>query len=443
MPDATFNFPRGFLWGTVTASHQVEGNNKNNQWYLWEQEPGRIAEGQTCGLACDWWGGRWKEDFDRAKETGQNAHRFSIEWSRVQPAPDRWNEDALDHYIQMLRGLNERNIFPLVTLHHFTDPIWLTEMGGWENPQVAELFSAYAAKVVEALKSYVSTWMTINEPDVVAGLGYVLGEFPPGKHDLKLTFQVMFNQARAHAMAYHKIKAIQPEARIGLAHNWRGFNPQRTWHPLDRLSASLHDQIFNEFFPRMFTQGSAWLAGKRYTLPQAKGTQDYIGLNFYTSDKVRFSLMAGMRKAFSVNTFPPDAPLSPNGMIASQPEEFFKALKWATQFQRPIIVTENGVEDAEDSFRRRYLVEHIHQLWKAVNFNYPIKGYFVWTLVDNFEWALGWTHRFGLWELDLETQARRKRPSADLYAEICRQNALSSTTVRKFTPEIFEKLFPG
>ena len=126
---AAYHFPRGFLWGAATSSHQVEGNNTNNNWYTWEQIPGKIRDGSQSGLACDWWGGRWKEDFDRAVETGQNAHRLSIEWSRIQPEPDRWDEQALDYYREIIRGLIERNLTPCVTLHHFTDPLWLT--AGW------------------------------------------------------------------------------------------------------------------------------------------------------------------------------------------------------------------------------------------------------------------------------------------------------------------------
>ena len=147
MPEATYSFPRGFLWGTATSAYQVEGNNKNTQWHQWEQQPGKIANGDSCGQACDWWGGRWREDFDRAAEAGQNAHRFSIEWSRIQPAPDRWDEQALDRYLEMLRGLNDRRLFPVVTLHHFTDPLWVTELGGWKYDGIAELFAAFTAKV--------------------------------------------------------------------------------------------------------------------------------------------------------------------------------------------------------------------------------------------------------------------------------------------------------
>lgn len=130
MPQASYHFPRGFLWGTATAAHQVEGNNTNNQWWKWEQDG--HTDG-TSGLACDWWGGRWREDFDRAAEGGQNAHRMSVEWSRIQPTPDTWDEDALERYRVMLRGLKERGMTPLVTLHHFSDPLWLYEQCGWED----------------------------------------------------------------------------------------------------------------------------------------------------------------------------------------------------------------------------------------------------------------------------------------------------------------------
>ena len=163
---ATFTFPQGFLWGCATSSHQVEGNNINNDWWAWEQEQGRILNGDRSGKACDWWAGRWREDFDRAKETWQNAQRISIEWSRVQPEPDRWDEGALDRYRQMLMGLKERGMVPMVTLHHFTNPLWLTEMGGWENDAVVELFGEYTRKTVEALKAHCDFWVTINEPNV-------------------------------------------------------------------------------------------------------------------------------------------------------------------------------------------------------------------------------------------------------------------------------------
>ena len=179
MPKGTYYFPEGFLWGTATAAHQVEGRNQNNTWYAWEQEQGRISQGQKSGLACDWWGGRWREDFDRAQSTHQNAHRLSIAWSRIQPAPDRWDENALDRYREMLIGLQSRKMVPMVTLHHFSEPLWVAEMGGWENEAVIDLFAAFVRKSVEALMPYCNLWVTINEPNVFVFGAYIEGVFPP------------------------------------------------------------------------------------------------------------------------------------------------------------------------------------------------------------------------------------------------------------------------
>jgi beta-glucosidase len=181
MPDAIYHFPQGFLWGTATAAHQVEGGNTNKNWYAWENEPGRIFQGQKCGLACDWWGGRWKEDLENAARDNQNTHRLSIEWSRVQPRPDQWDDGALEHYRHIIRGAIKLGLKPMLTLHHFTDPLWLYEDGGWENDAAPKYFTEYVRKVVGALHDLVDFWVTINEPDVYVTSGYVGGDFPPAR----------------------------------------------------------------------------------------------------------------------------------------------------------------------------------------------------------------------------------------------------------------------
>jgi beta-glucosidase len=441
MAQATFHFPRGFLWGTATAAYQVEGNNTNSNWWVWEQEPGRIRNGDKSGLACDWWGGRWREDFDRAADAGQTAHRFSVEWSRIQPAPDRWDEDALDRYLEMLRGLRERGMTPMVTLHHFSDPIWLAKAGGWESEAVAGLFEKFVQKVVETLKEYVSLWVTLNEPNVLAAMAYVNDAFPPGRRDLGTGLRVMVNQVRAHAAAYHTIHKLQPQARVGMAVMYRSFKPANPGSPLDRLATRFLSSQFNDFFPRAASEGVARLPFGSRSVPEAKGTQDYLGINYYTRELVSFSLNAN--EGYTRRSLPPGAEQSTTNFIANVPDGMFEGLRWGLQFKLPIIITENGIEDTEDRLRPRYLIEHLHQVWRAVNLNYPVRGYFHWTLVDNFEWERGWAQRFGLWELDLETQARRKRPSADLYAEICRENGISSDIVARYAPEIFEKMFPN
>ena len=441
MPQGTYHFPKGFLWGTATASHQVEGNNTNNNWWKWEQE------GHTNGsaaVAADWWGGRWREDFDRAAETGQNAHRLSIEWSRVQPAPDRWDEDAIEKYRNMLRGLRDRNMTALVTLHHFTDPLWVTERGAWETEEIVPLFEKYVRKMVDSLKEYTNLWVTINEPNVYALSGYVTGDFPPGKKDLKQAMPVIANMVRGHAAAYRAIHELQPEARVGYALHFRPMVPRLSWSPLDRLMRNIRYEGVNMGFPTAISTGVMKTPIGNFNIPEAKGTQDYLGLNYYSVDTVWFDL-AKADQMFSNSGYPKDADMSDTNFLANIPHGIYDSIKWIvrTYPNLPIIITENGVEDFDDHMRPRYLVQHLHEVWRTVNFNWPVKGYFHWSLVDNFEWERGWTQRFGLWGLDLDTQKRIRRPSVDLYAEICKENGISSEMVQKYCPEVFEKLFPS
>ncbi len=439
MVKAIYHFPRDFLWGTATASYQVEGNTTNCNWYAWE-EAGRIIDGQRSDLACDWWGGRWREDFDLASSGGHNAHRLSIEWSRVQPTPDRWDEEAIDKYREMLRGLHERGLTPMITLHHFTEPLWITEIGGWENKDILSYFGRYIQKMVEAFKDYANLWITINEPNILTVSSYILGDFPPGKNNLLSAGKVTVNLVRAHAQAYRIIHQIQPTASVGIAHNYHSIKPKRSWSPFDRLASGQVYSLLNEIFPKAFVDGIVRIPLRNIRIPEAKGTQDFFGLNYYTRENIAFSVLKP-KELFIRRSHNPEAELSDTALIANEPEGFFEAMKWSTQFKIPIIITENGVENADDSLRRSYLAQHIHQMWRAVNFNYPITGYFHWTLVDNFEWERGWTQRFGLWELDVETQARRKRPSSDFYKEICRENGLSSNMVSKYAPAVFGKIY--
>ena len=440
MIQAAYHFPRGFLWGTATAAHQVEGNNTNNQWWMWEQNGHTNG---TSGLAADWWGGRWKEDMDRAAETGQNAHRFSVEWSRIQPTPDTWDEDALERYRNMLRGMRDRGITAMVTLHHFTDPLWFYEMGAWENEQAPALFEKFVRKTVDALKEYCTLWCTINEPNVYALSGYVAGDFPTKHRGLNVAMQVLANMLRGHARAYRAIHEIQPESRVGFAHHHRPMVAKRTWSPLDRLMRNIRYNGLNMAFPSALSTGVMRTPVAKIRIPEAKGTQDFLGLNYYSVDTVSFH--PGKRnELFTHSEYPADADLSDTNFLANIPEGIFETIKWAvrTYPTLPILITENGVEDNDDHMRPRYIAQHIHQVWRTVNFNWPVKGYFHWSLVDNFEWERGWTQRFGLWGLDEKTQKRTKRPSAELYAEICKENGLTSEMVQKYCPEVFDKLFP-
>ena len=446
MIDAVYHFPRGFLWGSAVSCYQTEGNNTNSTWYSFEQNPTRVIH--PCGLAADWWGGgRWKEDFDRAAEGGHNAFRMGVEWSRVQPVPDKWDEHALDLYCEMAKRLIECGITPMVTLHHFSDPIWLAEKGGWENKDVVLQFADYCWKVVGALKSYVRLWLTINEPNVYLVSGYLggggaAGIFPPAKKNLGAAFRVGHNMVRAHAAAYHAIHEVQPEARVSMAVHYRDMQPQASWLPLDKWVTRLQNHEFNEVIPEAVTTGIYKSAFGRLAIPEVKGTLDFYGLNYYTSHLVRFDLLKPL-SLFGAGRFRKGAEISEGGFIAVEPDGFWRALKWVRRFKLPVIITELGVNDRQDDLRRRYLALHLRQLWRAANASWGIEGFFHWTLVDNWEWERGWTQRFGLWELDPETQARHKRPSADFYAAICQENGLSAGMVRQWAPETYDKLFPS
>jgi len=441
MIKATYIFPDGFIWGTASSSHQVEGGNTNNQWHAWEQA-GR-TRGKS-GRACDWWGGRWREDFDRLARAGQKAHRLSIEWSRIEPAPNRWDEDALQQYRRMLRGLRQRGITPMVTLHHFSNPLWFEKRGAWLADDSPQLFERFVGRAVAALRHECNWWCTINEPNVYAGLGYITGNMPPGGGGLKLAIRVQANMARAHAAAYRLIHQLQPRAQVGYALHFRPSHPRRPWMPLDALMARLRHLTVNLAFPSAISTGVMRTPFGSIRMRELKGTQDFVGLNYYSVETVWFD--AGNRKElYSRGGYPEGADLSESGLLANIPEGLFESIRWAVRAypSLPIYITENGIDSSDDAIRRRYLAQHAHQVWRAVNFNWKVKGYFHWTLVDNFEWERGWTQRFGLWALDINTQQRTRRRSADLYAAICTQNALTSTMVNTYCPEVSGKMFPG
>ena len=442
MADATFKFPKGFLWGTATAAHQVEGQNENNNWYAWENQAGRIHQGEKAGLACDWWNGRWKEDLANAAKDGQNAHRFSIEWSRIQPSANTWDEKAIEKYRTMIQGMHKLGLEPMVTLHHFTEPLWIYENGGWENPDTINHFTAFVRYAVDALKDLVTFWVTINEPAVYTVGGYLGGGFPPGKNDLGKAFIVLSNLVKGHAAAYSAIHNLQPNAQVGIAKQYRAMAPSRPWFPPDRWITRFSSASFNDAFMGAILDGNFRFSLRKESIPQAIGTQDFLGINYYSQDQIRFKPFA-FNAVFQERHFLPDAQLSETGFIANVPEGMYAALKWAHQFNLPIYITENGVEDAQGTIRPAYLLAHLRKVWAATNSNWQVRGYFHWSQVDNFEWERGWSQRFGLWGIDPESQQRQRRPSATLYGAICKENAITADMVRKHAPEILKELFPG
>ncbi len=441
MIEASYHFPKNFLWGTATAAHQVEGQNQNN-WSEWEKEPGHITDGSRSGNASGWWRGEWKKDFERAATTGQNAHRLSVEWSRVQPTQDTWDEKALVVYQKMTKKLVELKMTPVITLHHFTDPLWFREKGGWESKDSPHLFESFVRKVVNALKPFVNFWITVNEPNVYSVMGYLFGMYPPGRSEIKATVTVFANLMRGHALAYHAIHGLQPEAKVGFSIHHAPMHPAHAWSPIDQILARFFDWNWNEAWPRTIQTGIFRFFLHPFKIPEAKGAMDFLGVNYYNRQFVSFA-PKNKDTLFANIDLAKDVQPSKSRNFANDPVGMFETMKWAHSFGLPVYITENGIEDEADALRPRMLVENVHQVWRATNFNWNIKGYFHWSLVDNFEWLSGWTQRFGLWGLNNQTQERIKRKSAEIYEAICKENGITSAMVQKYLPECYKTLFPA
>jgi beta-glucosidase len=441
MPEATFHFPADFKWGVATAAHQVEGNNTGNDWWSWERQEGHIKQGQVSGLACNWWEDA-EADFDRAATLGVNALRLSIEWSRVEPHRGTFDEVALERYVEMVRGLQGRGIEPMVTLHHFTNPRWLADQGGWESDEVVDLFVRFVHRVVEVLAPYCDLWCTINEPNVYAYQSYLAGLWPPGVSDFGTGMRVLRNLLLGHAGAYQVIHEIQPRARVGFAHNMRVFDPAKPNSLLDRLAAGITDRVYNRSILKTLKRG-LWAPPLGFGLAlKLRQTLDWIGLNYYTRELVAFDRTRA-EEGFGRRFHAEDAELLDGGYGEMYPEGMLRCLKRLARLDIPIYVTENGIPDADDDQRPRYLLTHVHQLWHAIQRCYPVMGYYHWTLVDNFEWSEGWTLRFGLIELDPQTQERTPRRSVELYGNLIRANAIAPRLIDTYAPALRPELLPG
>jgi len=426
-------FPKGFLWGTATAAHQVEGGNHLNDWWAWEQVPGHIKSGDRSDPACDHYQ-RFRQDFDLLKALHQNAHRLSIEWSRVEPQPGAFSTIELGHYAEVLRALRERGLEPVVTLHHFTNPTWIAQAGGWESAETAERFARYAERVIAELGSLARYWVTINEPTVIAYQGYIKGDWPPGKHyDLDRVARVLVTLLRGHWLAYERIKSRQPELQLGLAHHLRVFDPARPWMPLDRAVAAVFERIFNGTILKTLGRGRMVFPLTRVDRSRGpRPSQDFIGVNYYTRELVRFNRHY-REELFGERVLPAAAPRSDlNWEI--YPEGLYRLLRSLRRERLPILVTENGIADAADTMRPAYLRTHLAAVQRAIDAGAAVRGYFHWTCFDNFEWAEGYGAKFGLIASDPATQERRLRPSARLYAEICRTNALPVSVETRRAP---------
>lgn len=397
-------FPADFYFGAATASYQVEGGIENTDWAQAAHD-GRVP---PCGVACDHYN-RYEADFDLAVELGHTAHRFSVEWARIEPEEGKFDASAIAHYRQVLEALRARKLRPFLTLWHFTLPLWFSQSGGFERKDAPEIFARYCAFVAKELGDLCEHMSTMNEPNVFASNGWLRGSWPPFKRfsltdmvsitnsnrqyealaarspkALFLYFRVMRNLASAHNAAYRAIKQVAPKVQVSIVHHVIVFAAT------NNLFYKIKATLANYFWTHRFAERVA---------PYC----DEIGLNYYFY--TQFGDKRVWRKTDMDWNF--------------APEYLYDALMMLKRYHKPVFVSEAGLADAQDSGRAEYIKKQVAATWRAIQDGVDVRGHIYWSLLDNYEWALGFEKRFGLIAVDYATQERTIRPSAWVYKEIC------------------------
>jgi len=409
------SFPKSFLWGASTSAHQVEGGNIND-WSEWEKENAeRLARGSgdywedwqqekfpemfdennyISGDASDHYN-RYEEDIALMKELNMTAYRFSIEWSRIEPSEGEFNNDAINHYKNVIKSLKKNGIEPFVTLWHWTIPLWLRDKGGINAKNIERYFSKYTEVMVNAFRDDVKYWITINEPLIYSGNGYLKGVWPPGKKNIAKYLSAFQNLVNMHRESYKVIKGISPSAEVGIAKHNIYFE-------------AYGDKLFNRFLKRV----ADWWWNYRF-LNLIEDTSDFIGLNHYFHNIVN----NGFNKNENIKESDLGWELYPKGI--------YYVLLGLKKYNKPIYIAENGLADADDENRYWYLKESLINVHKAIEKGVDVRGYMHWSLLDNFEWDKGFWPRFGLIKVDYSDNLKRNiRKSARGYATIIESNGL-------------------
>jgi len=419
--------PAGFLWGTATAAHQVEGGNIHNDWWAFEQTPSRIARGERSGSAVDHWN-RVREDIALMKLLGANAYRFSVEWSRVESRDGTWDKSAWVHYRDEVRRLRDAGIEPMVTLHHFTLPRWLA--GGVIARTFPERFGIFAAEAARQLGREVTLWCTINEPNVLLYKGFVEGVWPPAIKDRAKASAAFANLLRAHAGAAVAVHGEVPSAAVGAAIHLRVFDPARRWFLPDWVGANISAEAFNWAFYDSIASGRIRFQPPGFPkldeeLPGLQSSADWLGVNYYTRDFVRFS----PRAPGLIELVAGPGPKSDLGWEI-YPEGLLRLLREAhRRYALPIYVTENGIADCRGSTRPAFLRAHVNAIDRAGREGLPVRGYFYWSLVDNFEWTDGFEPRFGLYSVNYNTMQRTPAGGSKTFAALAGDVALTGRPI--------------
>ena len=402
-------FPENFLWGAATSPTQVEGH-VNNEWTDYV-----AADGGHCRVACDHYH-RYAEDVDWMARLGVNAYRMGIEWSRLQAAPFApLNQAELARYLRLLDCLKAANITPMIVLHHFSNPPWISAAGGWLNPAAVPAFVDYATKLVAALKGRVYLWNTFNEPDTYASLTYLLGGFPPFHKWKFLAYRkTIKHMAEAHAQAGRVIRCEgcfggrTPE--VGIAKNWTSFGAFRAFAVWDHFLAAISHYAFNHFVLDEF------LGGRR------RAASTFLGVNYYGRARLNHFQALVPTNGVSCERLKQLGVVC-DDMFERHPAGFGTLLKkFHRRYGLPLYITEHGAASADEDFRIRDLTEHLRELRAAMDGGADVRGFFYWSLLDNFEWQFGYTKKFGLLSVDFSdaTLPRKMTRVGEFYSRICK-----------------------
>jgi beta-glucosidase len=398
-----------FLWGVATSAFQLEGS-PNADWTSWDEI---LSTKPTLTNHYE----LYKEDLALLRNLGVNAYRFSLEWSRIQPRENIWDERAVEHYQEVVAILRSYNIEPMVTLHHFTHPLWFIKKYPWHTDEAADKFLRYVEKVLPALKG-VTHWITFNEPYVLVLAGYFEGCTPPGIKNVSLGVTALTNILGAHARVYDLIHSVYPEAKVSVAHNMAALAPWRRWNPLDKLLARVAKHFYNHSLLDAFHTGLLKINfpfQKEQEIPvPIKGKLDFFGVNYYTRIHMRFNPFKKMGAEMR------HLDIDGRGLTDMgweiHPKGLEKVLRYASRLNVPLIITENGIATRDSQKKIAFLREHVDAVERCIRAGMDVRGYFYWSLIDNYEWLQGLDAHFGLYRVDFDTLRRTPTNAAAYYS---------------------------
>jgi len=422
--DLCYNTPMKIriLLGVASSATQIEGGGFKHTWSDW-YDKGRIKDGSNPARANDHLN-RWKEDIDLMHEMGIKIYRLGIEWARLEPQKGSYDAAAAGWYRSLLGYIRSKSMFPLLTIHHFTNPLWFEESGGFAKPSNIPVYLGFVDYVVRNFGDLVDEYITINEPNVFAFMGYYTGVFPPGIHSVIIYTRVLSVMASCHIQAYCLIHRLRREmgyanTRVGFAHASRVFSPlnkKNIWH---RICSFLSSYMFQGAMIRSFLLGRFPIMLKKYGKIRRGEYADFLGLNYYTRSTVS-SLGDGVKEDAPHNDLGWE--IYPEG-IAECAGGLYKLLP------RPIYITENGTCDNSDAFRCRYIYDHLKALTES---GLPAERYYYWSFTDNFEWCEGESSRFGLVHIDFETQNRTIKNSGHFYTSMIKNKCVTEDDYLKY-----------